>query len=394
MALYSMDATFVTPTPFFSKPRLATKDLSTHEFYYTNTKSNNSYNLKSNIEPLFAYYSQETLFKRFTDTTLAKNDASSFGTALFSGELKQNIFGYSYTKNINKNKFISFSTGISSLQVKDLAIHPLQNNVFLTDDQIAADTNLTNYLNDLYKILFPKNSSYKSPNMYTENYLQPTTLTFGWIHSFQNFETIDFIDVSLQTGLKFPEYHFDQKYKPLLNLPLNPLQNIGIILQANASIGFYDWITLGSTLLCIPYISNSEIIPLNTSASNKLLFDHHAMTTIHHEPYFYGNFFIEADHFIPHINAWFGISYEKQGKTHYTPHNTNEYSKAMINEYPFHTEWERILGTVSGEIDFASKSSRNLPRITFIYTWTIWGSSVIKTRSMSGKFILEFMYTF
>lgn len=390
---YGMATTFETTSSSFPKPRFARKDLTSLELYVTHDYAKSSYDKNGNETALLSYHGPHDLYNRFVDPKLPYNDTQNMGKALLSGIYSDMNYALSISQNIGSHFFISLSSSYTQSVIKDFTILPIKNNCFImTPDEINAQPGLTEYLKKLYQKLNPSSCGLPIP----ESLAGPTFLSCGYCTSLRHFSTIDLLDLTFEFGFLLPEFTLDTPTPNVLSVfPPEAIVNIGVAMITSAAVGMYDWLNIGGTVIVMPYIPNDTVIPLNTTmTTNNIFIDQEGLCFVQHKPFVYANAYIESEQLIPHITVLAGLSYAKQYPSYYRAQDTKKFPTKIINASPTDPEWSCLNLTIEGEYDFADHNSKHLPRITFVYVRTLWGSAVFKTSTYAGIFGLELTYDF
>ncbi|MFA5999059.1 MAG: hypothetical protein WC747_03520 [Candidatus Babeliales bacterium] len=391
--MYGMYTTFGAPSISFPTPQYATKDLKTVGASLSYYKSENSYDCSGQKVGLLAYQGTETLLKRIIDRSLPFNDSQSVGKALISGRLTATSGAFWYVQNIGEHFYFTFVSSLSYIKLQNLLIAPAKNNcLLLSETEIDADTELKKYLNTLNKLIYDKSLGGK----FYDATIGPTYFTIGYAQNFQNFTHIDFIDFSIKAGFALPETNIEPQTTALFDIATNDIGAIRLPIQASATVGLYDWLNIGATGTLMPYAPTIQRISLPTTRDNNLVFlPEKGFCAIYHRPFVYAGAYIEAEHFIPRVSLFTGVSYSKQFKTTYQSWDNDKFPNSIINAFPVHRPWEMMWLTFSAEIDcYASEDKKCLPQLKLVYILPVYGKSTFKTSVISGQANLSIMYDF
>lgn len=391
--LQAMDTIFQTPTVFFPQPRFARNNLGSFEFVVSDNIAKQSYDGRGQTVALLNFNGTQDLFKRFVDTTLPHNDTDTFGKASMAAKYSGIKYNFKITQNFGSHFFASISTFLLYGKLKNLVIEPVtQNCIPLTKTEIQATPGLQTYLTQLNMMLGIGENG--QDNIFQDS-LGPSLFIAGYTTSLKHFKTLDFLDISIQTGLFVPNHILQANPTTFSPIPFTQIVNLGIPFMINCSLGLFDWLNLGATGGFMPYINSDQIIPLNTTPTNNVvLINEQGFCTIHSQPFLYFNAYIEAEQLIPRLTCFLGFSYTKQNPTTYQSQDQIKFPNNIINNFPTQLPWEICNLTVSGELDLASENYKLLPRIKLLYVCPIWGKSIFKTCVLGGQFGLECTYDF
>lgn len=381
-----MATTFTLPMSIY-KTRYATPDLTTILWQASQTYATSAKNCLGKTVPLLAFNGQEDLLNRFINPTLAYNDTSSVGQAVFSGKLIGNINLFHTEINLKKGFFIGNKIAFSKYTLKNISIHPVsKTGRYLTSAEIKENKALTNYLPIFYKKILQNGQPFQD---YICNVL---CFTAGWAKNWQNFIHADFINISLQTGVQVPPFSVNScnNYN-IFKIPMYEYYNVGIPLEADIEVGLLNWLNIGFEGLTTIFISNIKFIQLNPSATqNTILPSSCVLTKIHHQPFIYAHTYLEADEILPKTSFLCGLTYAKQFKTTYTPINSDKYPCDIVNKYSLHKPWARA--TFNIELQFYCNSiepTKCSPRLKFLYIQPIYEQATYKTRLLGGEFAID-----
>lgn len=389
----AMQNTFWAPSPRVDKPRFVRNNLTTVELSGAYHDAKKSFNCTGHKAPLLAYQGPEPLLKRFVDTSLKYNNAEIISYAIFDAFYKGSQGTFTWMQNIHEHFCFELTTSITNDTIKNIVIFPTtKQGRYLTPQEIANQPDLVDYLQDLQQELF---STDGAPQQ-NRTYIGPSCFLMGYTTSLTDFEIVDFVDITVQTGCVVPIIPIAHSWKKLSIFPHQDIVNLGVPLQLDVAVGLYDWLNIGASGLLLGYIKNDQIIPLNTTATpNKLLVPSCGMCTIQTEPLIAMSAYIEGEYFIPRWNWLLGISYTKQYKTNYTAYNQQKFPTKLINKYPINSPWEYAYLTVASEFDFAKDNDAQLmPRCKFTYVVPMYGKSCFATQTFAGQIGMEIIYDF
>jgi hypothetical protein len=391
LSMCAMDTTFQTQTTLFPQPRFARENLNSWQLSISQNKATNSFNREGETVALLNFNGPQELLKRFVDKNLPFNDTTTFGKAILSADFSCLRYDFLVTQNFGPHFFVKGSTALRYSNLKNLEITPILNNcVLITSAQINSDPALKQYLTELAATLN------NNTNGIATTAVGPSLVQIGYTTSLTNFEKLDFIDITAQTGLYIPIITLDQTCNTTLTaMPFTDIVNLGIPFMLDCAFGFYDWLNIGSCIGFMPFISSDKIIPLNTTKTNTaVLIDHAGMCKIKQDPFLYLNFYVEAEQLVPRLSILFGLSYAKQYGAHYAAQDTTMFDTTMINQYPTLHPWQILNITVSAELDMAKEHQRLWPSLKIVYVHPVWGTNIFKTNSVAGQLALECAYNF
>lgn len=388
-----MQNTFWAPSVRIDKPRFARTNLTTLELSGLFHNAKQSYNTSGHKVPLLAYNGPEPLLLRFVDTTLPCNNTDIIGYALINGYFSGKSGIFSWQQNIHDHFCFEMTTSITNDTIKNIAIMPsTEQGRCLSNQEIITNQSLVNYLEKLEQKLFDPSDN----NEQNRTYIGPSCFLMGYTTNLDYFETIDFVDITLQTGIVVPIIPIAHSWKHLSIFPHQDIVNLGVPLQLDIAVGLYDWLNVGASGLVLGYIKNDQVIALNTAnTQNSILIPTCGLCLVQSEPLIAMSAYIEGEYFIPRWNWFIGVSYTKQYKTNYCAYDKELFSTKTINQNPSNTPWEYAYITLASEFDLAKNSeSQLMPRCKFTYVAPMYGSACFATQSFAGQLGMEIIYDF
>jgi hypothetical protein len=166
-------------------------------------------------------------------------------------------------------------------------------------------------------------------------------------------------------------------------------------LQLDASIGAFEWLTLGIHGDFIPFFSKTKNIRMKTDY-NQCGFIKLAQGCAHVKKGFLFDVgaFIKADHFARGLSLLVGYTYSKKYKDELTPENICFFDVRIVNTDPMLHEWEMHTMHFTLEYDFGREGNRTSPRIALFYNWQIAGKMIFKNNMAGGAFGIDIGWDF
>jgi len=384
-----VNSTFFKPTSTIPKIRFANNKYFTINTMYTRATAENSYNLHGDKSYLFYWHKPETMLNSFIDDTLPIDDTTSAGRAYIKGKASTNEFALCITKNIPKGFFFEIQTYQRQLVLKQVELVPLNDKFEPYDTvEIFESTNpaFAAYVED-FKTMHPLFQGKEKEHRMLNN----TFLTAGFAKTWNHFSRIDFIDLTLRMGLALNFNTIEQNI--ILDLPLQ--KNNGFFAEVNSAIGVFNWLNIGTALAGKIYTSNQQAIGLNSNnVDNDFLKPHKKSASLKQHPFFYGNIYVEADHFAAGLSITAGYSYTKQQKTVITTNNKTVFNDVNNKLQDRFAGWS--LGTmhIECEYDFATEKNRNAPIVKFAFVQPLHGRNTFKTAAKLFSCCLQFSQKF
>lgn len=213
-------------------------------------------------------------------------------------------------------------------------------------------------------------------NSYKTHGLSDSTLFLGWAINYENTEYIDYIDFNIKTGVLFPTGE-KTKRKPL-SIPLGYNGHWGVPLSINASLGMYNWLTLGTYLDAVFLTKNKEL--LHNSEQTFICKKNVCPGNVYRA----GAYF-KADRCVNGASFIIGVDHEH--------HTKSDISRRLLLHNPHLREWNRTQIHLLFEYDFASEE-QNMPRIGICYNKNLKGKNILATNIFDGYigFDLNWLY--
>jgi hypothetical protein len=385
VVLCGMRATFFKPNYWLEKPRFDRRNMTTAEVTYTYARATQSFNGDSAKIPLLSYQGPEPLLPSFLNPKVPLSQNKPIAYAACNGKYTSQSAWGTIIQNIRDSFFFEATSSISYDCITDITITPTDHDGW---PLLHLSKKIEDYITQLKTKLFSSNN-----NNQKRTYVGPSYFMFGYTKSFDNFEYVDVIDLSIQTGCVVPVIILDYPQSDFYLFPRQDIFNLGIPLQLNLMCGLYDWLNFGLTASVIGYLQNDLLIPVNTNPyPNKLLIPNCQLTTIKTEPLFAITAFIEGEYLAPHWTWFVGFSYTKQNKTVFC--NQEEKISNILNKYPIQQPWQQLALTFSSEIDFSCEEQKIMPRVKFVYVKRISSKNCFDTSLFAGQFGFEVLYNF
>lgn len=391
----TMNTTYFKPCIISSKPQFTTYNLTSFDISAARSIASQSYNPCGQKTVLLSNINPEPLLKKFIDDSLAVTDDSVAGYALFNGKYSSNSILVKASQNIHQNFFIQAMYQVDFDALSNISIIPTnQDGQRLTQQEIQ-DQHLDTYLEKLTEKLYKNCPTSCSKNEQKSFYQQPLFFMLGYCNSFNNFNHLDFIDVTLKTGLVIPLEQREQ-CTPFSILPHQDQQTMAIPFEINTAVGFFDWLNIGGYASILCFIPGIHRIPLNnTNTANYVIIPQFGPCKIHQQPKIVFNAYIGAEHLIPRITLYFETTFVKQYPTTYQACDTISFPSNIINQHPTQRSWSITYFTFSAEYDPTQSNASNImPRCKFIYSRPITGRSCFASQVFAGQFGIEIKYDF
>lgn len=200
----------------------------------------------------------------------------------------------------------------------------------------------------------------------------------GWTHSFIQTTYCDFVDITLQAGLLIPTGR-RARARLLFDVPSGYNGHLGIPIIGDASVGLYEWLTIGFHFDCVPLIAGQQPLRIATSPiTNGMITLNPTVAKVHLNPIGSVGVYLKADHLIKGMSFLFGYSFDCFGASRISATHQNQYNLAIANTSP--TLASRHMHTFQFlfEYDFASNVDPSAPRIFLFYNQSMGGKQIIR----------------
>lgn len=218
----------------------------------------------------------------------------------------------------------------------------------------------------------------------TETGVGDTTLSLGWTVNYEETEWFDFIDATISLGILFPT---GKKQNPnkVFSLPLGYNGHPGLPICTSASIGLYDWLTLGFYFDSIIFGKATRCMRIKTSCQQSGLIKLASTSaTIQAGSLWHIGSYVKADHFCHGLSGILGASYaQKNGDSISSTCNSTCFNADIACTDPVLQSWKMPTLHLALEYDFTTPESRWGTRIGAFYNRVIGGRRVFNT-NMAG----------
>lgn len=397
------DIHFYRAVPFLKEPRLERPWLSSFDVWVGGGKTEKAHDGSKNKVALFDLYGVHQMqaigngvckdFNNRLDNLIIKlsllNSTPGFATFSIEGNFKSIEGGIRYTQNFERGLFLEFYLPIRSLTVDNLT--------FL---DLSADNTYPN-INDPYWIAFKK----EFPTIMQEHGLSISewkdhgcgdlSILGGLAISHQDTKEIDFIDLTMQTGIIIPTGQ-KQDLSKAFSLPFGYNKHWGIPLHFVSAIGAYEWLTVGMSIdiLFLLAKSHEEFRMKSSAQQSSVLLLNKGQARVHPGTIWSVAPFIKADHVVRGLSLSAGYTYAHQKTTYLTPFDKAEFNYSIVNSDERYAGFTLHTLHASVEYDFTEQNWHYGPRIGITYNHQMSGKRCFKTYLASITSGLEIAWDF
>ena len=210
----------------------------------------------------------------------------------------------------------------------------------------------------------------------------------GWTTNYEETEVLDFIDITLKSGLLTPTGR-ERDIRNPFDIPSGYDGHYAIPLFLDTAFGLYEWLNLGFHVNALVFFKTTKTIPMKTSlAQNGFVKLARGRAEIDRGTLWNIGSYLKADHFAHGLSLLVAYSFAQQDQTKLTPCETLFDATIVNNDETLSGFKMHVLNFIL-EYDFAREDSRWGPRVGFFYNLQVGGKRVFKTNMAGGLFGLD-----
>lgn len=396
---------FYRATNMFLEPRLEHDYLTTFNATIGGGSTSKGRSAHNTIVPLFDIYGPQRLQNLNTNTYFTDPNnhydqllnelaelpsRQNFATISIDGTFSIRESNISLTQNLAKGLFLFFYLPVRKLSISDISYTDLSPN-----DDIFPNKNTPEWqtvLDNLSPLLAHYGINI-GPN--TTVGVGDLTSWLGFTHNYQETNTLDFVDFTLMTGFLSPTGKLRNENK-LFSLPTGYNGHWGFPLCGAASIGFYEWVTIGGYLNALFFINKKRSLRVKTDcAQNGIIKLACASVSDHRGPLVNTGFYLKADHVGHGVSVTAAYSFALQQQNHLTPCSSDEFisTGAIINSDSTLAGWNMHTLNFLAEYDFAREDCTVGNRIGLFYNLQVAGKRVFTTNVIGGTYGIDISWS-
>jgi hypothetical protein len=391
---------FYRATNMFLEPRLEHDYLTTFNATLGGGSTRKSRSCDNTLVPLFDLYGRQS-FQALTANTIfydpnnrfdkllsdlaALPSRENFATISIDGEFKIVEANLSLAQNLSHGFFFFFHLPIRRLKISDVSF------IDQSPDDILFPNKNTAEWQAVFNEICPLLQNYHlNPHSTISAGIGDLSSWLGWTHNYQETEILDFIDFTFMTGTLAPTGKQRNENK-LFSLPTGYNGHWGFPLCAAASIGFYEWVTIGGYLNTLFFLNKNRTMRIKTDAAqNGLIKLACAQVSDHRGPLINTGLFLKADHVGHGMSVTAAYSFATQQKSHLTLQNSIDTADcSIINSDSTLKGWNMHTLNFLAEYDFAQEDSTIGNRIGLFYNLQVAGSRVFDTNVFGGTYGID-----
>lgn len=372
--------------PRFEKPYLATYE--TQLLGGSNHNGTNGCHKKTNILSIYGPENIRSLIKASPDLPLVLPDNPH--DICFQGVADVFETDFNLYQNFSRGFFVHFHLPIIVLQTYPSG--------YLQDDCCCRKAS-KDYKTAWQRSLQPLNTFLSNFDiaacMHREAGLSDSTLFIGWTKSFENTCYLDFIDFTAKTGVLIPSGKKKNVHQ-LFDVPLGYNGHWAIPLLADASIGIFDWLTVGLHADSLFFIDKKQCVRMKAPHQKETGFIRLGLSQaiVDHGTVWRVGTYVKADHFFNGLSLLLGFSYEQQNRTRLLPCDTKLFNPDFVNDDEQLKKWDRSIAHLLAEYDFTCEGSFAGPRIGFFFDKQMTGKRVYNISTLGGYLGLDISWCY
>jgi hypothetical protein len=221
-----------------------------------------------------------------------------------------------------------------------------------------------------------------------------TTLLGGWTYNYQETSVLDYIDATIKCGVLLPTGQCKNE-NIVFDLPLGYNGHYGVPIQLQASLGSYDWLTVGAQGGAILFLQKQKTLRMKTNINQSGFIKLAEGTACVHKGALWNvGFFAKADHICRGLSLLFGYTFAQQQADHVTPTNTTVFNEAVVNSDAMFQGWRMHTINFLVDWDFTQEYMTYGPRIGFLYNLQIAGKRTFNTSIVGGDIGVDIAWRF
>jgi hypothetical protein len=388
---------FYRATPIIPEPRFERDKLFSFDFFFHTGESKHGLNKEGHKVPLLDIYGLINPTKLssgvpfllpnnqldFILINLEKIPPHDNARLSLSGKLLTHEYNFFFTYNVLSYIFFQIHLPIRTVEILSPHI------VDLSSASVKNSPEWRLFLQNFDAILDRHNLSLKP---FLKTVFGNISILGGFSHSYIEHYFLDFIDISLVSGLTIPTEQ-KQTLKNIVAIPFFHQGQLGIPLQGRFSLGAYDWLTIGFYGEITFFFDRTLKEKVTSSLEqNGILHLATAQVDKHKGPRFQVASYIKADHVIRGFSFFLGYSFAGAYSDILHAKNIKLFSYEDINHNAQIKGWNMHTIHYTFEYDFSLKNTHIGPRISLGGVMVIGGNRIIKTNLMMLQIGLDILF--
>lgn len=307
-----------------------------------------------------------------------------FATISLDGSFSIIEANLSYAQNLSRRLFLFFHLPVRRLKISDITITDLS-----PDDHVFPNKNSPEWQQVLH-VLNPLLAHYGiNSSATTTTGVGDLCSYVGWTHNYQETHTLDYIDYSFMAGFLAPTGKKRDENK-LFSLPTGYNGHWGFPLCMMASLGWYEWVTIGGYVNSLFFINRDHAMRLKTDCDQSGIIKLACSdVSVHKGPVVNTGIYFKADHVGHGFSVTTAYSFAFQHKDQLTPQNPAVFDRAVINSDETIAKWNMHTFNFALEYDFTREGKKVGNRIGLFYNLQIAGIRTFNTNVVGGTYGLD-----
>ncbi len=377
---------FYTPGPFFGEPRLQESRMTSFEVRLDGGHAHHGFNAHHSCVNVLGIYGDENFHAlvqgvpasclpvacgTFLSEIAHEQPAQdNFGKISFTGYASVIDCLFGITQNLKRGFFLSFCLPVRCNEIKSVRFvdHTTQSSCGPHIDYIQWQ-NFANHL-DEHLACYGVDAGQQRCHG-----IGDVQVWGGWTLNYENTSYIDYVDLTIAAGVSCPTAP-RICLADIFVLPLGYDGHVGVPLYASASLGVWDWLTVGLNSAGILFVPKTRPVALTTdSAQSGWIRLARVPARVRRAGVWHIDGYVKADHVIDGLSLLFDFGHDHAGKTCMTPCNND------LHSYTDARNWGWSMTTFHLVIDYdaATFARPYLPHGSFTVDTAIKGRHALKT---------------
>lgn len=390
MAICRDNAHFYRPPLFWGEPRFERPSLSTAAMLLTggsaSTSRNSSGNKESTLLNLYGFENLhhigdnvpsvsagnplETLVNNLNDLP----DRGTFGQVKYFGQFSLFEGALLVQQNFTKGFF-----GEVYMPIRQLKIEMIGFNDKTPADNIEPHRYTQTWLDFLggYQTILA-HYGLTAGRVETTGF-GDITIMAGWTTNYQDTRELDYIDATIKTGILLPTGH-EKNENSVFDLPTGYNGHYGFPFSIDASLGAFEWLTVGANLGGIIFSEKEKIVRMRTSSlQNGFIKLAKGTALVRPGTVWHLGAYVKLDHIHDAFSWTTAYSFNQRLSTKYLPSNTGTFPYPVVNGDEQLQSWSMHVIHIVWEFDLGAEGNTAMPNVTFLMNIPVGGQRIFNT---------------
>jgi hypothetical protein len=222
-----------------------------------------------------------------------------------------------------------------------------------------------------------------------------STLFIGWTHSNEKTCWLDFVDMTLKTGVLFPTGKAKNPNQ-VFDIPFGYNGHWAIPFSGDMSCGLFDWLTIGMHADTLFFFKKKQCLRMKGEHEVPSGFITLGLgeADVHPGTVWRTGVYIKADHFYNGLSFILAGTYEQQNRTQINPCDQQRFSQDHVQSDPRYLSWARSIIHLLAEYDFACETSTFGPRVALFYNRELTGERVFSIHTLGSYLGVDINWCF